>query len=248
MTHRHAMTEFLPRPVRVNLADRVAAILRRYVILDNLPTGTQLPPERHLADTMNVSRTVLREALSRLIGEGLLARQSPRVLVVGEFDRSAVIAGMGPIDAQEMEFHDLMELRIIIEIGSIDVIVERATEKHLGAIEKWVMEGERRMRSGEPIHLADIQFHASLLQALDNSAVDSMLPLIEEQIRSSLLYDPHQLAEMHDVQRVMREHRQIFEAISARDAETARRIMSTHLQPYIERRTQSRLAKPSHDR
>ncbi len=228
-------SDYLFAPARPNLSERVATILRRYVVVEELPAGARMPPERQLADTMNVSRTVLREAISRLIGEGLLERQSPRILTVREFDRGAETAGLLPIDEVEAEFRDLMEVRIIMEIGSIDVIVERATADHLKQIEFWLEEGERRLHTGEPVHSADANFHAALLRSIGNRAIDSFLPMLQDQMRTYIFFSPHQLrgpSRDQDI-RVLREHRRIYEAIRNRDARTARDVMIAHLSHYL---------------
>jgi DNA-binding FadR family transcriptional regulator len=69
----------------------------------------------------------------------------------------------------------------------------------------------------------------------ENPAIESLLPLIEETLRQSLVASPHQFdgsgsAEDH---RVIGEHRQIFEALRRRDADAARLLMLTHLSPYL---------------
>jgi GntR family transcriptional repressor for pyruvate dehydrogenase complex len=225
-------------PARVNLADRVATILRRYIVVEQLPAGSRMPPERQLADTMNVSRTVLREAISRLIGEGLLERASPRTLIVGDFDRTRVAAALSPIDEEESEFRDLMEVRIIMEIGAIDAIVARATSQDLQRIERWLLDGEHRLARGEQIHTADANFHAALLRALNNRAVDAFLPMLQDQMRSHVMFTPHQITgpQQDQNERVMREHRAIFEAIRDGNADLARSVMQAHLSHYVTNR------------
>jgi DNA-binding FadR family transcriptional regulator len=222
-------------PSRISLSDRVAAILRRYVLVEELTAGSRMPPERQLAGTLNISRTVLREAISRLIGEGILTRSSPRILIVAEFDRAAVSASISPIDREAAEFRDLMELRIIMEIGAIDAIVSRMTPRHLAEIERWLVEGERRLAAGEPLHSADARFHAALLRTLGNRAVDAFLPMLQDQMRTHVFFSPHQLRQPSGPEdtRVQREHRDIYEAVRRGDAESARRVMIAHLSHYL---------------
>jgi GntR family transcriptional repressor for pyruvate dehydrogenase complex len=108
----------LPRLRREGLTGQVVTILKRYILAERLPAGWRLPPERNLADALNVSRTVLREALSHLIGEGILDRPSPRALRVAEFDRARVANELAPIEGDDRRMRDLIELRVIIERGS----------------------------------------------------------------------------------------------------------------------------------
>jgi DNA-binding FadR family transcriptional regulator len=227
----------LPMLRRQNLAARVAVILKRYVLAERLPPGHRLPSERRLADWLNVSRTVLREALSQLIGEGILYRASPHALCVANFDQGRVAAEVSLLGDEAAEAQDLIELRVVIELGAIEAIVERATETHLQEIERWVVEGERRLAAREPIYRADARFHAALLRVLGNRVVDGLLPLIEENLRQDLVVDPHQLiaAGTPTDYRVVSQHREIYEAVKRRDPEAARHWMRAHLTLYLDR-------------
>lgn len=226
---------FLPIARRESLSTRSATIIKRYLLTERLKPGDRLPPERRLAEALNVSRTVLREAINQLVGEGLVNREPSRSPTVAEFDRTRLAHDLSLLEGHEAGIRDLIELRVLVELGSIESIVGRASETDLAEIERWVLDGERRVAAGEPVSVADVRFHSALLRSLGNRSVDALLPLIEEHIRENLLIDPHELAGVitDDDQRVVNQHRQIFEAVKARDAEAAKKRMYEHLDPYL---------------
>jgi GntR family transcriptional repressor for pyruvate dehydrogenase complex len=232
-----AGTALAPLIRRENLSVRVATILKRYILAERLEPGHRLPAERRLADWLNVSRVVLREALSQLMGEGILERPSPYVLCVASFDRAKLAADLSGLDHEDTEANDLIQLRVVLELGAIDSIVAGVTEAHLRAIEHWVIEGERTLAAGEPIFRADAGFHAALLKSLDNRVINGFLPLIEEHLRHDILLDPGRLTTgaLPTDQRVVQQHREIYEAIKRRDPVASRHWLLTHLIPYIER-------------
>lgn len=80
----------LAMPARESLSARSAAALKRYLLTEGLEPGDKLPPERRLAEALNVSRTVLREAINQLVGEGLVRREPSRSPTVTDFDRGAL--------------------------------------------------------------------------------------------------------------------------------------------------------------
>jgi DNA-binding transcriptional regulator YhcF (GntR family) len=123
--------DLFPVMRREPLSRRVAQLLKQHILVEGLPPGHRLPAERRLADRLNVSRTVLREALSLLIGEGIVERRSAHALCVADFDRARVAADFAPVDAESIQMRDLIELRAIIELGSIETIVQRVTEAQL---------------------------------------------------------------------------------------------------------------------
>lgn len=227
--------EVVQSPVRDRLADRVVVILKRLILVENLKPGARMPPERRLADVLNVSRTVLREALSLMIGEGVLVRSASRTIEVGEYDREALVAELSPLDSQGMDSTNLMELRYVLEVGAIPLVVDRLTPETLAELEHWATESEQRLAAGYSGITADINFHMSLLRALNNPAIDSLVPLIEEQIREYLVLEPRLLVggSSKGAQRVTREHWEVVAAIKAGDANRAIEVMRQHLSPYL---------------
>ena len=224
----------LPRQV---LSERVVLILKHYILNEGLAIDSRLPPERRLAEALNVSRTVLREALSHLIGEGIVYRATPRKLHVADFDRGKVSAELAGLREESASLQHLIELRVFVEIGALEVIVQRLTDEHLAAIEQWVVQGENHLRLHIPLALVDAHFHAALLRATENPAIETFLPIIEENLRQSLIASPRQFSGSGDAEdfRVVGEHRQIFEALRRRDANAARLLMLAHLSPYLHR-------------
>jgi GntR family transcriptional repressor for pyruvate dehydrogenase complex len=225
----------LPTARRESLSTRSATILKRYLLSERLKPGDRLPPERRLAEALNVSRTVLREAINQLVGEGLILREPSRSPTVAPFDRGRLAHELSLLDGHEAEIRDLIELRVFVELGAIEAIVGRASEADLEEIERWVVEGERRVAADEPLSIADVRFHAALLRSLGNRSVDALLPLIEEHMRENLLVDMHELAGVitRDDHRVVGQHRQILEAVKAGDARAAKERMYEHLDPYL---------------
>src|SRR6478735_8715921 len=226
MSQQRESLDFLSLPMlqRQNLSERVVTTLKGYLLQDGVQAGDRLPPERQLAEALNVSRTVLREALSQLIGAGLIRRETPRRLQVTDFDRAQLRAELARVQEVDTSLQDLIELRVFVEIGALEVIVQRLDDDHLARIEYWVRQGEERLAARAPLILVDAHFHAALLEVSDNQAIAALLPIIEENLRQSLAASPRQFggSGQPDDYRVVTEHRQIFEALKRRDVNAAR--------------------------
>lgn len=223
----------LPAVRRTSLAERTADLLKRAILADELQPGDQMPPERGLAESLNVSRTVLREALSRLIGEGILEAESPRVLRVLPFERRKVVTSLVDDGDEELPQRSLDEVRVIVEVGMMGLVAERATPEHLAALEGRVKEVEEHVRCGEPFRQIDVEFHLTLVNASGNPLLIRFLPLIEESVRQPHIWHPSVKPNESGL-RVAREHRAIVDAVRARDPDLARRAMAVHLQPYLD--------------
>jgi DNA-binding FadR family transcriptional regulator len=230
-------TALTPLIRRENLSARAATMLKRYILAERLEPGHRLPAERRLADALNISRVVLREALSQLMGEGILERTSPYVLCVADYDRAKLASDLSGIEQEDAQAEDLIQLRVILELGAIDAIVANITDDQLKEIERWVIEGERRLAAGEPFHRIDAGFHHALLRSLNNRVIDSFLPVIEEHLRHDMLIGPNKLENTGapSDQETIEQHRGIYESIKRRDPVATREWLHAHLKPYIDR-------------
>lgn len=222
---------------RENLAARVVVILKKFILMESVTAGERLPAERQMADRLNISRTVLREALNQLIGEGILVRSSPRILRVSEFDRKALAATIDSLDIEDIEFRDLMQLRYILEVGSMPIICEQITSAQIRHLQQLAKAYQQEIHEGRSGNAADISFHTNLLRAVDNSIVRGVLPVIEEQIQTFLLSEPMFLKDNQNLSisgsRVIGEHKEILNALITRDADAGLAAMAKHLSPYL---------------
>ncbi|MGN6562652.1 MAG: FadR/GntR family transcriptional regulator [Thermomicrobiales bacterium] len=232
---RRPAIEF-PTAQRQTLASQVAAILKGHILQAPLAAGTLLPAERYLAESLNISRTTLREALSQLLGAGVLERTPSGALQIADFDRAKVAGELNAIGSDDV--YDLNVLRFIIEVGAVELVARQATADQLAEIEAWVVQGEARVARGEPWTREDVGFHVALLRAVGSAAVSSFVPMVEEVKRRIFFWQLQSLSEplRPDVYRSITEHRAILDALKRHDADTARLVMLAHLSPYLDRR------------
>lgn len=224
----------LPPARRQHLARSVVNVLKRYILIKRMQPGDRLPAERKLAESLNVSRTVIREALSQLIAENIVIR-TPREIQIAEFDVAQLAGEFAPVDPEDVDFFDLMELRAIIEIGAIEAIVHRASEEHLREIEHWMLECEAKLLAGETMTWADARFHSALLHTLGNNSLDALLPMIEALRRHVLFLTPFMMSSTPSARdhQTIADHRAIYDAICRRDVEAARLMTIKHVGQYI---------------
>lgn len=200
-----------------NLSEHAYSELKRKIISGEYAPGTKMR-EEHLAKEMNVSRTPVRAALSRLVDEKLLVLKG----------RTPVIASWASWDILEV-----FELRIMLEAHGAGLAAERASQQELDAMhalnEKMQaaidddLDAEARILRIQEINN---DFHHCVLDASHSGRLKEMLntyldvPMIvgsfyfysEQELRSSLEH-----------------HRQIHQAIGLRDRNLAEQAMRTHI-------------------
>lgn len=172
------------KPISVNTrADMVELRLREYLNKKELKTGDVLPTEMELAEALDVSRNVLREALSRLRMLGLIESKKKRGMVLtspdilGSFER---VLNPQLIDTATLQ--NLFELRLVLESGLADLLFIRKTDKDIEELEAIVC-NEQFVDDDVFRVNSEILFHGKLYEITGNDTLKRfqmmLLPLFD---------------------------------------------------------------------
>lgn len=223
------------RPDR--LSDLVIDALRNDMESGRIGPGARLPSEKDLTESFNVSRTVIREAISRLQSDGLVvSRQGSGVYVTSPSETTRAFR-LGLNDPHEKTTaRDIYELRICVESDAAGLAALRRGKADLAMLEKALKTLSAAGGDLEKGVNADVQFHRLIARLTKNSAIIRF-----HEFLASMLTDTVRLARansaMHEglTEYVATEHVAIFDAIVAGDAEKARHAMRMHLNKAQER-------------
>ncbi|VXB08123.1 GntR domain protein [Burkholderia sp. 8Y] len=234
-----------------NLTEEVVAELSERIRSGTLQPGDKLPTESEIMAQLGVSRTVVRESISRLQAARLVQTRhgiGTFVLEAGDHDRFQIEA------AGDLTIRDVMailELRISLEAEAAGLAAMRRTDENLAQMRRALDEFERHIASGtENAVAADVAFHLELAKATGNRYFHSILSQLGNTIIPRTRVNSAALAHNDPgsyLDRVNREHEDIYDAIERRDPEAARAAMRMHLSNSRERlrRAQEASAKPS---
>jgi len=192
-----------------NLGDQAHEHLRDLILSRQLPGGTEVS-EARLADYLKISRTLMREALVRLVGEGLLDRAADRAYRV----RSV----------STREFFESMQLREVLECLAIEKAIPVLKDEDLAGLRHDLLAlgdtGEDDMQHWQ----FDNQFHSFFARSAGHATLAetiSRMRVIARLFRISTSF--------HRKDEIDSEHLAILEAAERRDAEAAKAAMLTHL-------------------
>ena len=114
------------------MADVVEIRLREYLKKNSFKPGDALPKELELAETLGVSRNVVREALSRLRMLGMVETKKRRGMILGRPDiLGAFERVLDPLIIDKDTLQDIFELRLVLETGLADLVFLRKTDKDI---------------------------------------------------------------------------------------------------------------------
>lgn len=197
-------------------SDYVYGELRRRLMAGSFLPGEPLR-EEHIATQLSVSRTPVRNAIERLIADGLVTREGRR---------GAVVLGW-----QDRDIDEAFELRMLLEPYAAKTAAERATPEQIAELERINQCMLDAVNASAPDHVAQVQhynnlFHHALLEAAQSARVRS---LVENLLDMPIIIGSFYFYGREDMLRSVEHHRQIIAAIRARDPECAQIAVRFHL-------------------
>jgi GntR family transcriptional regulator, transcriptional repressor for pyruvate dehydrogenase complex len=194
-----------------------------------LSPGTRLPPERELAEQFRVSRVTVRDALRALEANGLVevrvgARGGAFVTAPTGSHIGQTMSDMMMMQAVSPE--DIVEARLIVELGTVTLACARADEDDLAALRDLGERAAQAIKDGTYTREISWEFHSLLAEAAHNAAVEGLTA----SFRSTLSMHPIRTREGSRAHsRSVEEHARILDALERRDGSAARREMAHHL-------------------
>jgi GntR family transcriptional repressor for pyruvate dehydrogenase complex len=224
----------ITRPKR--LTDEVAATIASRIRSGTLHPGEQLPAERQLADSLGVSRPVVREALAQLKLDGFVeSRQGVGVFVAPTPGNASFRLERGNGTASD-DLKQIFELRQIVEVAASELAATRRTERDLRAMQRAFSRMEHCVRDGTDGSQADDEFHCAIAAATGNPYVGRFVQFLGQAFASSRR--PTWNDAGHGAGKAaaaQREHQRLLDAIAAGDPRAARAAALAHLRNSIER-------------
>ncbi len=201
------MNTFLP------LRDVVFNTLRQAILTGELKPGERLM-ELHLADRLGVSRTPIREAIRKLELEGLVT-MIPR--------RGAEVAQI-----TEKSMQDVLEVRRTLDALCAELACDRIDGEGIRRLGEACTAFEKAVAAGDVkrIAQADVAFHDIIVEATGNLRLIQLVNNLSEQMYR---YRFEYIKDFSQHERLVKEHRIIYESIVSKDRETASQAAKIHI-------------------
>nr|WP_299245860.1 GntR family transcriptional regulator [uncultured Halomonas sp.] len=198
----------------ISLAEQAHQALHLMIVRGELKPNERLA-EPELCELLDISRTPLREAIKKLAAEGL---------VILRRHRNAVVA---PIDALELEH--LFEVEAGLESMAIGLAAQRMTNTEINRLEALQERLERLVDKGDLNRYFEMnqRIHALLVAGAKNPVLTETHQRLLGRLERARYLALGKFGRWHES---ANEHREILEALKARDAELARRLLTEHVQ------------------
>jgi GntR family transcriptional regulator, transcriptional repressor for pyruvate dehydrogenase complex len=215
--------------MQIRLADRAYSDIVEIISERGLVVGDRLPAEAQLCDMLGVSRTVIREALTRLAsdgftesrrGAGSFVTRLPSKLLSQHMSASELSTTLGSY-----------EVRFALEAEAARLAALRSSVKEMAEIEARLDALIAALQSNRDGDVEDMQLHRAIMIATGNKAFvlsfDALSSDVGRVMRAGIHISRARSPEA--IQTMIQEHSAIVEAIRQRDPERAALSMRWHL-------------------
>lgn len=215
------------------LVDQIEKKLLTYFDQNNIKIGDIIPKELELVEILEVSRTVVREALSRLRTQGLIETKRRRGTILTSPDLSVVLEKtLNPNVLDDNTLKDYFEMRMSLEIGMADLIMARKTKKDIQEL-RHITKDEPEITSSIIFNTShEIEFHGKLYSITRNESMMKfqrlLLPIFDYVHQSGIMKIPV-------LPKDFVSHTDIVNTIENGTADDLRIAMRNHLDTHFQR-------------
>ncbi|WP_306118945.1 MULTISPECIES: FCD domain-containing protein [unclassified Roseitalea] len=218
--------ENAPTPAREESAvDTLVHAIKGFIQENNLQIGDALPSERELGERFDAARNTVREAVRTLKAYGVVdVRPKVGAVIVNRHMDAVLDLFSFQLTMNRKTFIDIQGFRRLIEVGSVDAIVEAAGEADIAALTRI----NAAIPAAPSVHAAarsDFEFHRTLLALIGNKTVldvyTTMAPIMIRLMETG--------KETDGLQGTFDTHARIIDALRRRDRLAYQYLMSAHL-------------------
>ncbi len=191
--------------------------------------GDQIFTEKTLGEQLGVSRIAVREALEKCSALGILKKQKGAGSFVAEIDIRSILQNVVPLMTLcPMDLLDVLSFRLHFEPANVVEFMKYCTDESVENLEQ-TYEAMRSNKGHRAFFEADYRFHAQLAEGTRNPIIISI-----NQMLTDVLWYSQEMTNLEVGPEVgLKYHRDILDAIQARDAQLAELLMTRHIEATI---------------
>ncbi len=209
----------------IPLSEKVAKQISDLIKEQNIGIGDKLPNEFELAESLNVGRGTIREAVKLLVARNCLEiRRGKGTFVTEELGKVDDPFGFEFVADKVKLAEDLYEIRIQLEPWIASLAAKRILEEEKAELMRRCAAVEESISEGRDHYEEDNAFHQYIARCTHNHVLSEFIPIINYSVQLFTRYkDPSLLRS------TVKLHRAMAEAICRNDPETAEKNMREHI-------------------
>lgn len=209
--------------------------LEHMILSGNIAIGEKLPPERQLAETMQVSRGVVNSGLAELEKKGFLEIHPRSGTYVSDYrnkgtlDTLIAIMNYNGGKLRSDEIRSILQVRIALDTLAVDLCIDRVTDDELGIMDEHV----KNIRTADSIPEA-VENAYAFQNDLAMFSGNTLIPLIFHSFKAPVFTLWHRFCILYGIQALYSNNSGLLDFIKARDKENAINWINTSISESID--------------
>lgn len=214
---------------KLTLPQIVGERIKTYIVEHQLEPGARLPTEKQLMESLQVSRTVVREALKTLEILSIVRIKAGGGVFVEAPSLKPVVDQVSFLWKHNQEkIAELLETRKVLELGAMEMAIKHGENQWIDQMEEWNGRMEQAIHGGRLPIEEDLEFHRALFRATGNHTY-----FVLSDILSEFFHNIRKLF-FGDVKKTLvsfEQHKQLIHYLRMKDIAVAKQVMIEHLAP-----------------
>jgi DNA-binding FadR family transcriptional regulator len=218
-----------------SIVDKIVDNITNAIINGELKPGDKLPTETELCEAMGVGRNTVREAIKILDAYGVVhIRRAEGTFVNQEYNSKMLYPILYGIILQKDCANQIIELRKVIDIGILQVVMNKLTKEKLAIIELTLKELENEINNtkatARKIYEADVKFHSEIVGVTENVMLESIGYYVDKITSQSRMNAIDQILELKATDEFLQLHQNIVKILIEKDVKLVPRVVEEHYQ------------------
>lgn len=219
-----------------SLVMRVVSAIRAEIDSGQLGPEARLPTEQQLAEQLNVSRSVVREAIAQLKADGVLIARRGLGSYISKTPAGTVFRFPEP-QGRRPDLAQMFEMRLWIETQAAAIAAQRRDEDDLQRMRQALQQMHDKRTDFVAAAAADVAFHRAIAEASKNDYFVAFHDFLRSQLASArrTAWENSASPQVGGSADAAREHQALFQAIADGDRQAASACADAHLRASAKR-------------
>lgn len=216
--------------LKVTASDKVYKYIEEKIMGNHWKKGERIDSENQIADSMEVSRVSVRDAIGKLVALGLLEKKK---------GGGSYVKNSSPVDFMNSfiphlmlgvgNYSEILQLRSALDVLLVKLFIENADKEMMESIKSIHDKMEKNIDNPEKFYEYDMEFHKYIAEHSGNNLIFNVYEMILKMMSYQAKTQYFEL----ELENRVREHLQILKAILDRDIEISQIYMRRHLERTI---------------
>ncbi|WP_426101611.1 FadR/GntR family transcriptional regulator [Pseudomonas sp. PSPC3-3] len=219
-----------------SLVVRVVSAIRAEIDSGQLAPESRLPTEQQLAEQLNVSRSVVREAIAQLKADGVLTAKRGLGSFISQ-NPTGTVFRFPEKNGRRPDLAQMFEVRLWIETQAASIAAQRRDAGDLQRMKNALQEMHDKRADFEAAALADVEFHRTIAEASKNDYFVAFHDFLRSQLASArkTAWENSASHFASGSADATQEHQALYQAIADGDAQAAAANAEAHLRAAAKR-------------